>query len=121
MAEIDPIEEKALPYLLDELSETEAREFERRMEGSAELAERVRELEEGAAAVALVCPPKRLPKQNWNSIERHIQTERRVIVWWEWFRGKGWAAAAACLVGWFYMRFSQRDRAQSNRVLAQAG
>jgi anti-sigma-K factor RskA len=78
MAEIDPIEEKALPYVLDELSETEAREFERRMEGSAELAERVRELEEGAAAVALACPPKRLPKQIWNNIERHIQTERRL-------------------------------------------
>jgi hypothetical protein len=111
MAEIDPIEEKALPYLLDELSETEAREFERRMEGSAKLAERVRELEEGAAAVALACPAKRLPKQIWNNIERHIQTERRVIVWWEWFRGKGWAAAAACLVGWFlYALFTARSR-----------
>src|SRR5437016_1049108 len=111
MVETDPVEDKALLYLLGELPEKDAREFERRMESSPELVERVRELEEGAIALALACPPKKLPKQVWSNIERAVESKRRIIVPWEWFRGKGWAAAAACLVGWFlYAVFTPRPR-----------
>jgi hypothetical protein len=119
MAEIDPIEEKSLLYVLGELSAEEKRRFEEEMDAAPELMERVRELEEGAAALALAGPPKRLPKQVWTNIEKAIETERRVVVPWEWFRSKGWAAAAACAAGWLlYAIFTAAARSANQRLEA---
>jgi hypothetical protein len=101
MAEFDPVEEKAVLYVLGEMSAEESRDFEALMEESPELTERVRELEEGVVMVARACPPKRPPNEIWKNIERAIGKENTIVFGWEWFRNKGWAAAAACVVGWF--------------------
>jgi anti-sigma factor RsiW len=106
MAEFDPteekalFEEKALLYVLGELPAEQAREFEAHMEKAPELMERVREIEEGAVALAMACPPKRPSNEVWKNIERTIGHDTKIVFHWEWFRNKGWAAAAACLIGW---------------------
>src|SRR3954468_6131340 len=100
MAEFYPTEEKALLYVLSELPAEQAREFEAHMEKAPELMERVREIEEGAVALAMACPPKRPSNEVWKNIERTIGHDTKIVFHWEWFRNKGWAAAAACLIGW---------------------
>jgi hypothetical protein len=63
----------------------------------------IRELEEGTIALALASPPRRLPAQLWQQIEGTVAQTARWRQWEEicagWWRS-GWAAAAACLVGW---------------------
>jgi hypothetical protein len=119
MTESDPIEEKALLYVLGELTPDQAREFEAELERTPELMECVRELEEGAVGVALARPQKRAPKLVWTNIERAIESERRIVVVWDWLRNKGWAAAAACLVGWLFFAVMIKAPENKDRSLAQ--
>lgn len=100
MAEFDPHEECALLYALGELPDEKAREFETRMEESEQLTRTVRELEEGAVALAMASPRQRIPRSAWRNIERAVEEEKSVFIKWPWFKDKGWAAAAACLIGW---------------------
>jgi anti-sigma factor RsiW len=108
MPELHPSEEEAALYLLGELSDAESAAFEERLGQSAELRTLVCELEEGVAALAISCP-RHLPRpQTWQRIERAVRREsRRVVVpvflggWWR----NGWAAAAACLIGWMLYAF----------------
>src|ERR1051325_11597542 len=108
MPELHPSEEEASLYLLGELSDAASVAFEERLGQSAELRALVRNLEEGATALTISCP-RHLPRpQTWQRIERAVRREsRRVVVpvflggWWR----NGWAAAAACLIGWMLYAF----------------
>src|SRR4051812_32065751 len=113
MAEFDPVEEKAVSYVLGEMSADESRHFEALMDEGPELMARVRELEEGVVMVARACPSKRPPPEIWKNIERAIEKEKTIVaLGWDWFRNKGWAAAAACVLGWIIYAFAvQRPNA----------
>lgn len=104
MAEPFPIEEEAVRYLLGELRAEERREFEARLERSAELRALVRELEEGGVALAAASPSRRVPSGLWSQIEKAVERERRVhpriLGWWVGWVRSGWAAATVCVVGW---------------------
>lgn len=104
MSELHLIEDEATLYVLGGLTEAERGEFEARLARSAELRALVRELEEGAVAVAMASPRRRAPQQVWEQIEKAVTEEAKSRVmdfsrWFGWLRN-GWAAAAACLVGW---------------------
>jgi len=104
MPELPLPEEEATRYLLDELSPGERRLFETRLEQSAELRALVGELEEAAVALSKASPQKRAPREVWTRIEQTLAEEagsRRPVqrFWAGWWRN-GWAAAAACLLGW---------------------
>lgn len=104
MAEPDLIEEEAVRYLLGELGADERRQFEARLERSAELRALVRELEEGAVTLAAAAPPRRLPSDLWPQIESAVERERRgasrLLGWWVGWVRSGWAVATVCVVGW---------------------
>ena len=105
MTDFERLEDKASLYVMGEMADAERREFEAQIAESAELAQLVRELEEGAVAVGLACPPRRPPPFLWRGIERAVEQERRKIVplfGAEVWRNAGWAAAAACLAAWFF-------------------
>jgi len=109
MADLHPSEDQALPYLLDELSDAERREFELRLAESAELRSLLRELEEGSVALAMTVPHRRAPAQTWKRIEGVIARDqkREIVVpgfWFGWWR-YGWAAAAVCLAAWLLHAF----------------
>src|SRR4051794_7422740 len=103
MPEFSPSEEEASRYVLGELSEAERAEFEERLAQSAELRALVRELEEGTTALAMAASRHRPPPGMWQEIEKALGGKaRRVVIpipWIKWLRN-GWAAAAACLIGW---------------------
>jgi len=88
MAEFDPLEERSLLYVLGELPREKASAFEVELEAAPEWMQRVRELEEGAAMLALACPPKRAPKATWTDIESAIEADMTIVIPWEWFRIK---------------------------------
>src|SRR6266542_4168642 len=97
-------EDEAALYVLGELTAVERREFEARLAQSADLRVLVRELEEGAVALSMASPRRRPPREVWTRIEKAVtsQTRRKVVIpafWVGWWR-HGWAAAAACSVGW---------------------
>src|SRR5215212_10775878 len=92
-----PDDEAAL-YVLGGLSGEDRREFEARLAQSEELRALVRELEEGAVALALAAPRKPAPQQIWTQIEKAVAQETKSTVkfpafWFGWLR-HGWAAAA---------------------------
>ncbi len=104
MSDLHLLEDEATLYVLGRLTEAGRGEFEARLAQSAELRALVRELEEGAVAVAMASPQRRAPKQVWERIEKAVteETKPRVMnasFWFGWLHN-GWAAAAACLVGW---------------------
>src|SRR5688572_13316894 len=104
MSELHLIEDEATLYVLGRMTEAERGEFESRLAESAELRALVRELEEGAVAVAMASPRRRVPQQVWEGIEKAVTEKTRphlldVSLWFGWLRN-GWAVAAACLVGW---------------------
>jgi len=97
-------EDEAVLYVLNELTPSGRRDFEARLAQSAELRALVRDLEEGAVAVSLSSPQRRPSPKAWSRIEKAISHENRkktdlVSLWVRCWRN-GWAAAAACLVGW---------------------
>jgi hypothetical protein len=100
----DPLADEAAQYVLGGLNDAERAMFESRLAHSPELRAQVRELEEGAIAVALTAPRRQPPAGAWKEIERIAAQDAgwRAAVrdfgnnWWR----NGWAAAAACLVGW---------------------
>ncbi|HEU0011811.1 MAG TPA: hypothetical protein VFT34_18495 [Verrucomicrobiae bacterium] len=102
-------EDEAARYLLGELPAEERRAFEARLARSVELRSLVRELEEGAVALSMASPRRRPPAEVWTRVEKIMGDEarRKVVVranWLAWWRS-GWAAAAACLVGWMFYAF----------------
>lgn len=104
MSDLHLLEDEATLYVLGRLTEAGRGEFEAHLAQSAELRALVRELEEGAVAVAMASPRRRAPQQVWQRIEKAVteKTKPRVMdpsFWFGWLRN-GWAAAAACLVGW---------------------
>jgi hypothetical protein len=99
-------DDEATLYVLGRLTEAERGEFEARLAESAELRALVRELAEGAVAVAMASPRRRAPQQVWSRIEKAVteETSPRAIsasFWFGWLRN-GWATAAACLIGWLF-------------------
>lgn len=96
-------EDEAARYVMGGFATAERVEFETRLAHSAQLRALVRELEEGAVALAMAAPQKRPLQQIWKQIEKTVaqETKRQKIVmfWAGWWRN-GWAAAAACMVGW---------------------
>jgi hypothetical protein len=102
-------EDEAVLYLQGQLGAAERREFESRLEQSAELRAMVRELEEGLLALALAAPRREPPAKVWRQIEKSVTPERPGDViapspWRFWLRN-GWAAAATCLLGWMLYAF----------------
>ena len=104
MPEFHSPEDQAALYVLGELADDEHREFKARLAESAELRALVRELEDGAVALALASPKRLPPRKVWQQIEKAVagETRRNILTlpfpgrWWR----NGWAAAAACLIGW---------------------
>lgn len=102
-------EDEAALYVLGGLSGEERREFEALLAQSEELCALVRELENGAVALAQAAPHRRPPKQVWQRIEKAVAQETKSTVkypafWFGWLRN-GWAAAAMCLLGWLLYAF----------------
>ena len=102
-------EDQAALYVLGGLSAGELRDFKSRLAESAVLRALVRELQDGAVALALTAPKKLPPQKVWHRIEKTIARENRAArltplfprAWWR----NGWAAAAACLAGWLLYAF----------------
>ena len=97
-------EDQAALYVSGGLAPAEQCEFEARLAESVELRALVRELEEGAAVLAMSVPQRRLPQHVWQQIEAAIaeESKRKIVAvsfWSSWWRS-GWAAAAAGLMGW---------------------
>jgi hypothetical protein len=115
MSDFESITDKATDYVLDELPPAERDEFETLLEQSPELRAHVRDLEEGALALATAAPAALPPKNAWTEIQRVIardqsrQRARNIVT--AIFKN-GWAAAAACLVGWLIYALSS-DRSPS--------
>src|SRR5258705_411401 len=109
MPHLDSPEDEAALYLLGELNAAERQEFEARLAYSAELRALVRELEEGTVALSMGLPRRRSPQEVWTRIERIVtnETRRKVVrpAFWTGCWRHGWAAAAACLVGWLLYAF----------------
>src|SRR6266498_2780283 len=98
MSELHLIEDEATLYVLGRLTEAERAEFEAQLAQSAQLRALVRELEEGAVAVAMASPRRRAPQQVWGRIEKAVTQETRLQVisisfWFRWMqrlgRGRG--------------------------------
>lgn len=104
MPEPYSMEDEAVRYVLGELSAEERREFEAQLEHSVELRVMLRELEEGAVALAAASPPRRPPSAAWEGIEKAVEREQRggskIWGWWVGWVRSGWAAATVCAVGW---------------------
>jgi hypothetical protein len=109
MADVSTNEDTALRYVLGELNDAERREFESDMAASAELRTLVSELESGVVAMANAAPRRRAPAAVWRRIEKTMVKETRSKLafpsfWFGWLRN-GWAATAACLMGWLLYAF----------------
>ena len=127
MPDLRSPEDEAVLYVLGELSAAGRREFEGRLAHSAELRALVRDLEEGAVALSMGSPQRRCPREVWERIEKTVAREERwkVVIrafcagWWR----NGWAAAAACLVGWLlYALWANRPvlpRASSTSIASE--
>src|ERR1700728_1797075 len=110
-------EDEAALYVLGALNADQCREFKTRLAESAELRGLVRELEEGAVAVALASPVKRPPQKIWTAIEKAVGKEARPAsvqpvfrsAWWR----NGWAAAACLAACLFYVIWVNRSRTDS--------
>jgi len=104
MPEPYSMEDEAARYVLGELSAEECREFGAQLERSAELRAVVRELEEGAVALAAASPSRHPPSGAWQQIEKAVAREQRggskIWGWWVGWVRSGWAAATVCAVGW---------------------
>jgi hypothetical protein len=117
MPELHLPEDEAALYVLGGLSGEERRDFEARLAQSEELCALVRELENGAVALAQAAPQRRPPKQVWQRIEKAVARETKPTVkfpafWFGWLRN-GWAATAMCLLGWLlYAFFANRHASE---------
>jgi hypothetical protein len=109
-------EDEAALYVLGALNADQSREFKTRLAESAELRRLVRELEDGAVAMALASPVKRPPQKIWTVIEKAVSKEPKPTsvqpvfqsAWWR----NGWAAAAclaACLFYVVWVNWSRTD------------
>jgi hypothetical protein len=117
MPELRLPEDEAALYVLGALNAHECREFKARLAESAELRGLVRELEEGAVAMAFASPVKRAPQKIWTAIEKAVGKEARPAsvqpvfrnAWWR----NGWAAAACLAACLFYVVWVNRSRTDS--------
>jgi hypothetical protein len=106
-------EDEAALYVMGMLTPSERREFEEQLAQSSPLRSLVRELEEGAVALSMALPQKRLPQPVWARIEKAVAAEAKrkeaiPAFWANWWKS-GWAAAAACLISWlFYALWTSR-------------
>lgn len=117
MANSDSIAEKSAQYVLGELSPDERDEFEALLDQSDELRAHVQELEDGALAIATASARVAPPKNIWREINReiaHDERQKRLRVIVGAIFKNGWAAAAACLVGWLIYALTP-DHTPSNR------
>jgi len=111
-------EDEAARYVLGQLPPAEQNEFEAQLAQSAELRALVQELEQGVEALARAVPQRPPPPQTWSHIEQSIAqaAEEKIVtpaLWSNWWRN-GWAAAAACLLGWLgYALWNQRSEVHS--------
>lgn len=123
MPDLHSWEDEAARYLLGELSNVQRAEFEARLASSPELRALIRELEEGAVALSMTSPRQLPPPETWQRIEKGIASGMRVVrlpaSWIGWCRS-GWAAAAACLIGWILYAFWVNRSASSNAGSATA-
>jgi hypothetical protein len=104
MPDSHTLEDQAALYVSGGLTPAELCEFEASLAESAELRALVRDLEEGAGVLAMAVPQRRPPQHVWQRIEEAIaeESKRKIVAisfWSGWWRS-GWAAAAACLMGW---------------------
>ena len=104
MPEFHSTEDEAALYVLGELTDAERADFETRLAQSAELRALVAELQEGSVALAMSSPRRRPAPELWERIESAVanETRRKLLTpafWHGWWRN-GWAAAAACMLGW---------------------
>ena len=104
MPDAHKLEDQAALYLLGRLTPAEHCEFEVSLAESAELRTLVRDLEEGAAVLAMAVPQRQAPQLLWERIEQTVaeETKRNTAtssLWAGWWHN-GWASAAACLLGW---------------------
>src|SRR2546423_15510843 len=95
-------EEDAALYVAGALAAARRAEFEVRLAESPELRALVRELQEGAVALAMAAPRHRAPPLVWQRIENAVAKEAKPKAsiaesWLSWWR-TGWAAATACLL-----------------------
>ena len=106
-----PEDESAL-YVLGGLAAAERREFQARLAESAELRALVRELEEGAVALALASDRRQPPPFVWNRIKeaaaREMKPKKVIAAFWAGWWRNGWAAAACLLALLFYAHWANR-------------
>src|SRR6266404_3922268 len=125
MPEFHSTEDEAARYVLGELSDAERADFEARLAQSAELRALVRDLQEGTVALAMNSPRRRPRPEVWQGIERAVanETKRKLLIpifWRGWWRN-GWAAAAACLLGWtIYAWWINQARSPDNTITPTA-
>ena len=128
MPEPKPIQDQAALYVLDQLSRSDRRDFEAQLASSAELRALVRDLEAGAAALAAAASRRQPPKTVWMHIEKAVAEEAKnrnffTLSLTGWVRS-GWAAAAACLVGWLlyavWINRTEIPGSSSETAVAQA-
>lgn len=118
MVERHPSKEEAARYVLGQLLPAAQHEFEMQLAQSAALRGLVQELEEGVAALARAVPQRPPPVRTRSLIEQAIaqDSQQKVVTpprWSTWWRN-GWAAAAACLLGWLgYALWTQRGEVRS--------
>lgn len=109
MSDLHPSEDQAALYVLGGLTAPERREFEAELVNSPELRALVRELEESAVLLARSSPRLRPSPQVWQAIERTVAAEANqktpIPAFWTGWWQHGWAAAAACLLGWLLYAF----------------
>ena len=111
----DPVtgEDRALGYVLGELTAEQRAAFEQELDASLELRACVAELQSGTEALARAVPPQPLPTGLWKDIEAAVAMERRVVVM-PFHRRKTWLgwAAAACVAGglFFWLGPSRTNR-----------
>jgi hypothetical protein len=124
MADFESIADKATQYVFGELSPGERQEFETLLEQLPELRAHVRELQEGALALAAASTPATPPKTVWREIERtvaHDQKQKRIHGIITGLFRNGWAAAAACVIGWIvYALWGYRSLSNSSGTNAVA-
>src|SRR6266436_6090625 len=125
MPEFQSTEDEAARYVLGELNDAERTDFEARLAQSAELRALVRELGEGSVALAMSSPRRRPPQEIWERIERTVssETRRKLLIpgfWRGWWRN-GWAAAAACMLGWMVYAWWVNHARSTDNAGASAG
>lgn len=128
MLKAHSMEEEATRYVLGELNPQEQRRFEAQLQQSEALRAQVRQLEEGALALALACGRRQPPQETWVVIEQALNRRSRTetlgaLFRWRFWR-TGWTVATVCLLGWglsvWYLHRPARGSSPSTPTMAAA-